>query len=533
MKEFAHLVYDNDQTKNSQDKVDILIGYFKNAPQEDILWAIALLSGKRPKRVLTIDKIREWGAEHSSIPLWLFTECENIVGDKSETLSLILPDPKTQNAESLTYWVNSLISFSGKTEEEIKEALFAAWDSMGQKEKYVFGKLLSATFRVNILQGLIVRALSKHTGIGPATLTHRLSRKWEPGKTTFQELILNTDSLEEISKPYSFSLASIRNADIKELGKPDEWVAEWKYDGIRAQIIKRKGQIFIWNKSEELITGKFPELEELKNKLPDGCVIDGVIVPFADGKILASSVLQTRLIRKTLSVQILKETTTGIIVFDLLEYEGADIRNGPLIERRKLLARLIEEINAKTFIQISHEIAFNSWEELDTKRLQARENMANGIMIKRKESAYSNNLSDNNWWQWKTDPLSIDGVLIYAAQGTGRHANLFTEYTFGVWNGNELITFAKANSGLSNREIIEIDSWVKENMVEKFGPVRTVKPALVFEIGFDAIQLSARHKSGVTLAAPRIFRWRKDKKPEDAGTLEGLKAILENVSLES
>jgi len=525
MKEFAQLFYSLDQADSNPDKINILSEYFKNVPHEDILWALALFSGQRPKRTLTNKRMQEWVAEYSGIPAWLLGECEDIVGDKNETMSLILPEAKTEKDESLAYWIRYLTELKDKADEEKKEAVFTAWNCMGQKEKFIFGKLASATFRTNITQNVMVRALSKFTGIDIATLTQRLNGKWDAEKTSFEELILNANNLEDISKPYPFFLAHSIGKDLNELGLPNEWLAEWKWDGIRVQIITRHGQLFIWNKNDELVTDKFPELEALKSKLSDGCVIDVETLPFVNGKVLPFSILQTRLARKKLSAKIFKEAQVSFFAFDLLEYNGIDIREKPLDERRELLKKLIEEVNAKPILQISPEISFNSWEELAAKKLQAREYAADGIILKRRSSAYLNG-KPNDWQTWKTDPLSIDGILIYAAQGTGRHANLFTEYTFGVWQGNELVTFAKTNTGLSNREIIELDNWIKKNMMEKFGPVRTVKPALVFEIGFEAIQPSSRHKSGAVLRAPHILRWRTDKKAEDAGTLAELKAIM-------
>lgn len=527
MKKFAQLFYDLDQTNKTNEKVDIMVNYLRTASDEDILWTLSLFTGRRPRRVVNSTLLRTWAAEYAKIPLWLFEECYTIVGDLSETIALLLPPPTQENNESLSYWIRFMKSLEKRSEEERKEAIYDAWDKMTAQEKFVFNKITSSTFRIGVSQNLLVRALSQHTKIPGNVIAHRLMGKWDENNITLQELVYAESRNADDSQPYPFYLAYQLENGPESLGEPEEWQAEWKWDGIRSQIIKRNGEIYIWSRGEDLVTDKFPELAAMKNILPDGCVIDGEILPHADGRPLPFAVLQTRIGRKNITAKILKEAPVVVYAYDILEFEGTDIREKPLVERQILLENLVKEINFKPYLQLSPKIDFQSWEELAKMRENSRENFSEGIMLKRKSSPYQVGRKRGDWWKWKIDPLTIDAVLLYANRGTGRRANLYTDYTFGVWSGKELITFAKAYSGLTDKEIAEVDRWVKANTIEKYGPVRTVKPELVFELGFEGIQESNRHKSGVAVRFPRILRWRKDKPMQEADTIENLRKLLE------
>jgi len=526
MKHFARLFYELDQTNKTNEKVDVLVKYFKSVTDEDIMHMLALFTGRRPKRVVNATLLRTWAAEKAGIPLWLLEESYSAVGDFSETVALLLPNPKTESNKPLAYWVQYVMSLASKTEEERKQAIFQAWEQLNKQERFVFNKITSSTFRVGVSQALVIRALSVHSGIPGNVLAHRLMGKWDPITISYHDLLGTENPKDDLSKPYPFCLAHPLEEAVDSLGSPEAWQAEWKWDGIRSQIIMRNGHIFIWSRGEELVTEKFPELEALKGYLPNGTVIDGEILPFQDGKILSFNVLQTRIGRKNLSPKILKEAPVVLFAYDLLEWEGQDIREKPLQERQLLLAELVKQANANPWLQLSPKLDFDTWDELTQKRLQAREHISEGLMLKRKDSGYQVGRKRGDWWKWKIDPLSIDAVMIYAMKGSGRRANLYTDYTFGVWKGAELVSFAKAYSGLTDKEIIEVDKWVRKNSLEKFGPVVTVKPELVFEIGFEGIQKSSRHKSGVALRFPRMLRWRTDKTIQDADSIETLQGIL-------
>ena len=339
----------------------------------------------------------------------------------------------------------------------------------------------------------------------------------------------------DVSKPYPFYLAYAIEEDLATLGEPADWQAEWKWDGIRGQIIKRAGELFVWSRGEGLMTEKFPEYHALQPVLPDGLVLDGEIIPFRtsspegggrEGAPLAFALLQTRIGRKNVTKKQLQEAPIAFFAYDLLEYEGEDWRSKPLTERRQLLEQIVKSINHPTLL-LSEIVQFHSWEELGQLREQSREMGAEGFMLKKGSSVYQTGRKRGDWWKWKIDPLTIDAVMIYAQKGAGRRSNLYTDYTFAVRDGDKLVPFTKAYSGLTDKEFAQVDNFVKRNSLEKFGPVRTVKPELVFEIAFEGIAASSRHKSGVALRFPRMSRWRQDKKVEEINTLEDLKKMLE------
>lgn len=531
MKNFAALFTALDQTTKTNTKVDALAHYFEQAENADRLWTIAILSHRRPKRTVNTTQLRQWAAAESKIPLWLFEESYHVVGDLAETIALVLEDKTIDRAEehTLSHWINYIRALAPLSEEEKKNCILAAWRQMGHIERFIFNKLITGGFRMGVSQKLMVRALAKYTGIDENQLAHRLMGNWSPDETTFEELVLTKDATEDISKPYPFYLAYALDDGPDELGTPEEWQAELKWDGIRGQLIVRDGELFVWSRGEELVTDKFPEYQILKGKLPNGTVLDGEILPFKDGQALTFNVLQTRIGRKNVSKKILESAPVVLKAYDLLEWEGQDIRERPLQERRKLLEQLTAKTEAGVVLQLSETINFTSWEELAALRENARNHLAEGLMLKRKNAPYRSGRKRGDWWKWKVDPLTIDAVMIYAQRGHGRRANLYTDFTFAVWDGDQLVPFTKAYSGLTDQEFRRITAWVRQNTLERFGPVRSVKPVHVFEIAFEGINPSSRHKSGVALRFPRISRWRKDKPAKEANTLEDLKGMLDNV----
>lgn len=536
MKAFAQLFNDLDQTNKTNEKISILENYFVTVSDEDKIHTLALFTGRKPKRQINSTFIKNWAIEMANIPYWLFEESYHVVGDLAETIALLLPVNTSSQDKTLAAWIAEINKLNQLTDEERKSWLLNAWASMDQQERFVFIKILTGSFRVGVSQSLIIKALSHLSGLDTATLTHRIMGKWNPQTFNYRQLIQQQDASDDLSRPYPFFLAyaiqetsdqtktAIQIADT--LGNPAEWQAEWKWDGIRAQVIHRKNNSYIWTRGEDLATDKFPELLPFIQELPDGTVLDGEAICFSNGCPMPFNVLQTRIGRKNLSKKILADSPMSFIAYDCLEYGGQDIRQLPLLERRQLLERLQQTSSYTELFRVSPLIAFNSWEELYEMRLSARAQYAEGIMLKKQSSLYLSGRKRGDWWKWKIDPLSVDAVLIYAQKGHGRRADLYTDYTFAVWDADKLVPFAKAYSGLTDKEINQVDHFVKRNTLEKFGPVRTVTPQLVFEIGFEGINASSRHKSGVALRFPRILRWRHDKKIEEADTIATLNALL-------
>src|SRR5215831_2589484 len=530
MSGFALLVQELGTSTKTNDKLDSLVHYFSTAGDKDKVWVIALFSGRRPRRTVSGTQLTTWCSELVNLPLWLFNECYGAVGDLSETIALLIPEIQAHHTarvhRPLHYYVEKFLQLEQGSEQDKKNFILQSWLELSSKERFVFNKLLSSTFRVGVSQKMMVNALAKTIQLEPSVIAHRISGNWDPSTTSFDELLSEQATTTDHSKPYPFYLAYALEDDLRDLGEPAEWQAEWKWDGIRGQIIKRNNQLFVWSRGEDLITEKFPEYSILTNKLSDGTVLDGEILPYKDGKVLNFSVLQTRIGRKNITKKNLVEAPAGFFAYDLLELNGEDIRHLALSERRAALETLIGELQL-SFVQLSPIVTFSHWNELTSIREQSRAINSEGLMLKRKTSSYQVGRKRGDWWKWKIDPLTIDAVMIYAQKGTGRRSNLYTDYTFAVKDGDKLVSFTKAYSGLTDKEFAQVDAFVKRNAIEKFGPVRTVKPELVFEIAFEGIAASNRHKSGVALRFPRIHRWRKDKTPDDINTLDDLKKMLE------
>jgi DNA ligase-1 len=527
MKDFATLFAALDGTTKTTAKLAALTDYFRTAEEEDRLWTIALLSGRRPKRAVTATELREWAAEAAAIPLWLFEESYAMVGDLAETIALILPTAATEESPSLSDTIRALMALTGQPVEARKAAILGWWARLGTTERFLFNKLITGGFRMGVSQGLMTRALSTATGVDEAALAHRLMGDWQPATTTFQSLIRD-EGEGNASRPYPFALASPLEDGPEVLGDPTDWHAEWKWDGIRGQLIHRPGLLALWSRGEELITDRFPEFAPLADFLPPGTVIDGEVLawdrtaqrplPFAD--------LQKRIGRKTVPRKLLQEAPAHLLAYDLLEDAGQDLRAASFAERQARLVTLLAALPGDLPLSLSLPVPFADWADLAGTRQTARDRLAEGIMLKRKGSSYFMGRKRGDWWKWKLDPFTVDAVMLYAQAGHGRRANLFTDFTFAVRDGNALVPFTKAYSGLTDAEFGEITRWVQKNTLERFGPVRRVPPELVFEIGFEGIQESPRHKSGIALRFPRMIRWRRDKPVEEIDTLDGLRDLL-------
>lgn len=536
MKDFAALIRTLDSTNKTNTRVNALADYFKKASDPDKVWTIAVLSHRRPSRPIKSTNLRAWATELAGIPMWLFEESYHIVGDLAETIALIVSRNSNSNPEpkSLTCYLEDLLQLKGQDESIQKAYIQNEWTSLDYYERFVLTKFMTGGFRIGISQKLMTRALSQATGIAEDLLAYRLMGNWNPSKITFAKLILEEQDQENSSRPYPFFLAYGLEDTPENLGPISNWVIEHKWDGIRAQLILRKGEHFLWSRGEELITESYPELAVLKEVLPEGTVLDGELLAYPNGQIGSFNLLQQRLGRKTVSRSLLQKIPVILRVYDVLEWQYKDIRESPLSERRALLELLFNPLNNQSDlpIDLSPFLFLNSWEHARKERETARSIGSEGLMIKQMQGVYGVGRKKGNWWKWKIDPLRVDAVLTYAMRGHGRRSNLFTDYTFALWGepdseGNrELVTFAKAYSGLTDAEFKKLDRWIKENTLDRFGPVRAVKAELVFEIAFEGIGRSSRHKSGVATRFPRILRWRTDKNPEDADTLENLKTLL-------
>ncbi len=527
MKRFAALFQALDQTTSTTAKVAALADYFQDAPDDDKLWTIALLSGRRPKRSVTTTLLRGWAAERAAIPLWLFEESYPIVGDLAETIALILPPPTSQTDLSLSHWIAAIRALSAHPDAGRKAAVLSAWDSLEPRQRFVFNKLITGGFRMGVSQKLMTRALSRATGIAEPELAHRLMGDWSADTHTFERLVTAPDASADLSRPYPFYLAYGLEKEPEALGDPTDWAAEWKWDGIRGQLIVRGRQPHLWSRGEELITGRYPEFARAPDFLPDGTVLDGELIGWQGERPLTFNALQKRIGRKSASAKLLADTPVVLLAYDLLEQDGTDIRPLPFAERNARLRALLDPLPPDAPLRLPPVIAFETWDDLADLRETSRANMAEGLMLKRRDSPYLTGRKKGDWWKWKIDPLTIDAVMIYAQQGHGRRANLFTDFTFAVRDGADLVPFTKAYSGLTDVEFNKITAWVRKNTLQRFGPVRQVTPEHVFEIAFEGIQESPRHKSGVALRFPRMLRWRHDKPMAEANTLQDLRDLLE------
>ena len=532
MKLFTELYVELDQTNKTNEKVDAMKFYFEHAGRHDAAWALYFLSGRKPRQIVPSKKLREWAIECSGIPEWLFEESRDTVGDGAETVALLLPNNASIDDTPLHILVEEqLLPLRGADEEIQKNAVTDAWKRMNYSQRLVYNKLISGAFRVGVSQLLVVRALSQVSEIPTDIIAHRLMGEWSPGAEFFDELIdphLDADETP-IARPFPFHLSHQIDFSTHELGPISDWQAEWKWDGIRAQIIKRKGEVFIWSRGEDLMTERFPEIVAAAEELPDGTVLDGEILPWRDDRVLPFTELQRRIGRKNLTAKILNEVPVILQVYDLLEFEGRDVRPVDFRTRREMLEKVLAGLSgeARNIFRITESVEAASWEDLAERREQSRSLGVEGFMLQHRGSPYRVGRHRGDWWKWKIDPLTVDAVLIYAQKGSGKRSNLFTDYTFAVWKDGELVPFAKAYSGLTDAEIRKVDRFVRENTIETFGPVRSVTPALVFELAFEAIQRSTRHKSGVAVRFPRILRWREDKTIKDADSLETINEMLD------
>ena len=528
MRAFARLYEELDRTTSTNAKVAAMAAYFRSAPPGDAAWALFFLTQRKVKRLLPTRVLWELTLELTGLPPWLLEHCYAAVGDGAELVTLLVDRPAGRppaEERSLERWMRERI-LPLKDMDLAAQALAMRgyWSELDTVQIFVLNKIITGEFRVGASATLAIRALAQVAEVPQASMAHRVMGDWQPSPEFFRGLLAPQRESRLDSHPYPFFLASPLEEEPAALGPREEWMAEWKWDGIRAQLVRRGGAAYVWSRGEELVTERFPEIAVGAPRLPDGTVLDGEILAFRE-RVLPFSVLQTRIGRQKLTPPILAEAPVAFMAYDLLEEGGEDLRERPLGERRARLETLLAR-TASPALLASPVVEGAAWEELARVREEARARNVEGLMLKRLSSPYRTGRRRGDWWKWKIAPYTIDAVLIYAHPGHGRRASLFTDYTFAVWDQGELLPVAKAYSGLSDEEIAELDAWVRRHTRERFGPTRAVEPVQVFELAFEGIARSSRHRSGVAVRFPRILRWRKDKPAAEADTLESVKALL-------
>ena len=559
MKRFARLFATIDQTNATNAKVDAMRAYFADAPAADAAWAVFFLTGRRLKRLVPGAAIRTWTVAATGIDHWLLDECYAIVGDAAETAALVcdqLPSIPVEDV-SLADWVDLRILPLRTVQPDVQQERVVSWvRELDRWQRLVLFKLVTGELRLGVSHTLVVRALAQWADLPVATVAARVMGEWAPTAEWFESITAPGVMADDLSRPYPFFLASPvdeRTPLETMLGDPTAWQVEWKWDGIRAQLVKRASAVHVWSRGEELVTPRFPEIADAAHALPDGTVLDGEVLAFRDDRPLPFSALQQRISRQQKIARKAREVPVVFMAYDMLEHGGHDVRGAALAQRRAWLEQIIaalpdtpgavastEPAAARESllpfdddsaaqvnpIRLSPLLDATTVADVAALRLESRARGVEGVMLKRRDSAYGVGRKRGDWWKWKIDPYTIDAVLIYAQPGSGKRASLLTDYTFGLWDGAELVPVAKAYSGLTNDEIAELDRWIRSHTVERFGPVRHVEPVHVFELGFEAIARSTRHRSGVAVRFPRMLRWRKDKRAADADSLEALKSFI-------
>ena len=529
MHKFAELFESLDTTTSTRAKVEALVDYFRTTAPVDAAWATYVLTGRRVKRSVGPALLRTWLSEEAGLPDWLVEETYGSVGDLAETIALLIAPASavpgsTRHEVSLSDWFHQrILRLPASTVADRRREIVSWWHELPYRESLLVNKLLTGSLRVGVSRALVVQALAEVFALPRTHLERALLGSWEPTADFWHGLRRN-DSSADSGHPYPFYLASPLEGPAEELGDRNQWLAEWKWDGIRGQIVRRGGRCTVWSRGEEIISERFPEICAAAAALPEGTVLDGELLAWGNHGVRPFAQLQQRIGRRQLSVKILQDIPARFIAYDLLEWAGEDWRGRSLRDRRaQLLRATCAESGA---IGISPALEEGTWAGLSARRGAARSQGVEGLMLKQWDSPYGSGRQRGAWWKWKIDPYVFDGVLLYAAPGHGRRSNLYTDYTFGIWQNEALVPIAKAYSGLTDGEIRRLDHWIRSHTRERFGMVRSVEPVHVFELAYEGIALSSRHKSGLALRFPRIRRWRTDKSAKDADTLTSLQLVL-------
>lgn len=545
MTDFVALIDDLDATRSTNEKIDLIAAYLHSAPPADAAWAAWLLTDQRRRRTVSSRALREIFLDHASIPEWLVDESYAHVGDTAETVTLLIgagylspaDDPDSPDGDTapdgpeqpLHAWMERAIpELRGLDAGARAERVVSWWRSVPRTHLFVLNKLLTGGFRLGVSRATVVKALARVAEVPASAVTLAVTGGFEPSERFIASL--RTSAAHDPGRPYPFFLASPLPPEMVGETPTDSWRIEWKWDGIRAQLIRRDGTTAIWSRGEEIVTSQFPEIADAVSALPDGTVLDCELVAWRDSAPRPFHDLQRRLGRSRVGAKLLREVPVTAIVFDCLEADGRDIREEPIEARLAARDRVLDAARRSgeraAILRTSDPVVVADWEELERERRASAERNVEGFLLKRHGSPYRSGRRRGDWWKFKRDPFTLDAVLIYAQAGTGKRANLFTDYTFALRDGDALVPFAKAYSGLSNDEIAELDRWIRRNTVERFGPVRSVRPERVFEIAFEGIGPSSRHKSGVATRFPRIVRPRPDKPAGEANTLDDARRLI-------
>jgi DNA ligase-1 len=555
VKAFADLYAELDASTSTLHKVDALERYLRGAAPADAAWAVYVLAGGKPRQAVPSRVLRDAAREAAGLPEWLFDESYLAVGDLAETIAHLLPPPGALEDAGLATWMSErLPSLRGAPAEDMKAALCGWWSTLDWNGRFVLGKLITGGFRVGVSKLLVLRAIARVAGLDEKLVAQRMigytDARAAPDAARFLALLAPPDAAAPgaavAGHPYPFFLAHPLQQPAVALGAPADWLVEWKWDGIRAQLVMRAGGAWLWSRGEELVTERFPEIDRAARAFAsvlapagEGVVLDGEVLAWdaQAARPLPFAVLQKRVTRRTTTPAVLRAAPAAFVAYDLLEWRGEDWRARPQAERRAMLESLVAAAPVPG-LALSPRVVAENWDALAALRAGSRERGVEGFMLKRLASAYGvgrTKADGGDWWKWKVDPFSVDAVLVYAQRGHGRRASLYTDYTFAVWDRaadgadasqRALLPFAKAYSGLTDDEIRRVDAIVRRTTVERFGPVRSVTPTLVFELGFEGIARSPRHRSGIAVRFPRMLRWRTDKRVEDADTIDALRALL-------
>jgi DNA ligase 1 len=531
MHSFAALYREIDGSTKTTVKANAIAAYLQSASADDAAWAIYLLSGNKIKQVMPSKQIRALVAAKASIPDWLLDETYTWIGDLAETLSAVVHSDSKATIGSLTSWIERISQIRSMTAVDQNVAMESLLDEVTDEDRFVLMKLLTGSMRVGVSQGLVIRAIAQHSGIAAEMITHRMMGDWQPSASFYHRLIDPNTTDSASSQPYPFALANPIEGPPEAIGNVSDFLIEWKWDGIRAQLIRRGGVTYLWSRGEERLDNKYPEVELASEVLTD-CVLDGELLAWKGDRPLPFGEMQKRIGRKKVGKKLLSDVPVRFIAFDILERDGVDLRQMPQTQRRMNLNDIYETYSKRggtSTIGLSEAIVVNDWNALAEVRATSGDRGAEGLVLKRNESTYPVGRIRGPWWKWKVEPRVIDAVLIYAQRGHGKRAALYSDYTFALWDNGELVPFAKAYSGLTDAELKEVDRFIRANTRETFGPVRSVRPELVMELAFENIQASTRHKCGLAVRFPRINRWRKDKRPEDANQLADLKSMTVKV----
>jgi len=540
MKAFADLWATLEGQLSEARSAQILARYLQQTSAEDAAWAIYLLCGKKPKKLLSARELVEYFLQTSGTPGWLFWESDDVVGDVNETIALLndtfmdetaSQQNRNENSHpqqnSLAFWMENQLNTLAEVAQSQRPAFLGnCWQKLGYREAFIINRILTGTWKSNLPLKTIAQALSIVSGQEPMTLMHRLKADWLPNKVFYAKLIAEDQPTFQTEQKFSFGeFKPLEESSIESLGAVEDWWLAWQWEGLRVQCIRRADDCFLWSQNGELVTDRFPELHEMAQKLPEGTILEGVIVACSGQAPLPLADLQPRLGGKSVNRKMMESCPVAFVATDLQLLANEDMRNLPAQQRKTRLAQLANDIG----FPLVHfpRIEIDQWAHARKLLQEARQHHAEGLSLQRLNSPYPIQNQQADWWSWKVQPHTINAILLYAKmEMAGRSQKQTTEYTFAVWHEDQLVPVARTGIGLPPEEAELLDGWIRANTYERFGPVRSVEPFHVYEIAFDGITPSKRHKCGFVLREPRIINPRPHTPIEEASRLEDLHRLL-------